>query len=166
MTLSSLPMLMLEPVVRAALLEDLGRAGDLTTDAIVPASARAETALVARQPGIVAGLDAASLDGDVFVKGVRGKGAVGAAAYSFDADGRYRAETGEALTRDALMARVTDASAQRDQLVTRRLRNHPEIADLAVESLITFRVFTCIDAAGQPIVTHAMLRTVSKLEPS
>src|SRR5229473_865276 len=61
MTLSSLPMLMLEPVVRAALLEDLGRAGDLTTDAIVPASARAETALVARQPGIVAGLDAASL---------------------------------------------------------------------------------------------------------
>ncbi len=61
MTLSSLPTLMLEPVVRAALLEDLGRAGDLTTDAIVPASARAETALVARQPGIVAGLDAASL---------------------------------------------------------------------------------------------------------
>ena len=40
MTLSSLPMLMLEPVVRAALLEDLGRAGDLTTDAIVPASMR------------------------------------------------------------------------------------------------------------------------------
>ena len=28
---------MLEPLVRAALLEDLGRAGDLTTDAIVPA---------------------------------------------------------------------------------------------------------------------------------
>ena len=61
MTLSSLPMLMLEPIVRTALLEDLGRAGDLTTDAIVPAAMRAETALVARQPGIVAGLDAASL---------------------------------------------------------------------------------------------------------
>ena len=45
MTLSSLPMLMLEPIVRAALLEDLGRAGDLTTDAIVPAALRAETAL-------------------------------------------------------------------------------------------------------------------------
>ena len=61
MTLSSLPMLMLEPIVRAALLEDLGRAGDLTTDSIVPAALRAETALVARQPGIVAGLDAAAL---------------------------------------------------------------------------------------------------------
>ena len=36
MTLSPLPTLMLEPIVRAALLEDLGRAGDLTTDAIVP----------------------------------------------------------------------------------------------------------------------------------
>jgi nicotinate-nucleotide pyrophosphorylase (carboxylating) len=61
MALSSLPTLMLEPVVRAALLEDLGRAGDLTTDSIVPAAMRAETALVARQAGIVAGLDAAAL---------------------------------------------------------------------------------------------------------
>jgi nicotinate-nucleotide pyrophosphorylase (carboxylating) len=61
MTLSPLPTLMLEPVVRAALLEDLGRAGDLTTDAIVPAQARAETALVARQAGTVAGLDVAAL---------------------------------------------------------------------------------------------------------
>jgi nicotinate-nucleotide pyrophosphorylase (carboxylating) len=61
MTLSPLPTLMIEAPVRAALLEDLGRAGDLTTDAIVPATLRAETALVARQPGVVAGLDAASL---------------------------------------------------------------------------------------------------------
>jgi len=61
MTVPSLPSLMLEPVVGAALLEDLGRAGDLTTNAIVPATARAETALVARQPGILAGLDVAAL---------------------------------------------------------------------------------------------------------
>jgi nicotinate-nucleotide pyrophosphorylase (carboxylating) len=60
MSISPLPALMLEPLVRAALLEDLGRAGDVTTDAIVPASAHAETALVARQPGIVAGLDLAA----------------------------------------------------------------------------------------------------------
>ena len=46
---ASLPMVMIEPAVRAALLEDLGRAGDLTTDAIVPAEASARTALVARQ---------------------------------------------------------------------------------------------------------------------
>jgi nicotinate-nucleotide pyrophosphorylase (carboxylating) len=55
-----LPMVMVEPAVRAALLEDLGRAGDLTTDAIVPAEASVRTALVARQPGVVAGLDFAA----------------------------------------------------------------------------------------------------------
>jgi nicotinate-nucleotide pyrophosphorylase (carboxylating) len=53
----SLPAIMIEPAVRAALLEDLGRAGDVTTDAIVPADARTETSLVARQDGVVAGLD-------------------------------------------------------------------------------------------------------------
>jgi nicotinate-nucleotide pyrophosphorylase (carboxylating) len=52
---------MIEPLVRMALLEDLGRAGDLTTDAIVPAAHRATTLLVARHPGVVAGLDLARL---------------------------------------------------------------------------------------------------------
>src|SRR5690242_13748417 len=52
-----LPAIMVEPAVRAALLEDLGRAGDLTTDAIVPANERTECMLVARQAGVVAGLD-------------------------------------------------------------------------------------------------------------
>ncbi len=50
-------MIMIDPAVRAALLEDLGRAGDLTTDAIVPADMQTRCALVARQPGVVAGLD-------------------------------------------------------------------------------------------------------------
>jgi nicotinate-nucleotide pyrophosphorylase (carboxylating) len=58
---SPLRIVMIEPLVRMALLEDLGRAGDLTTDAIVPAAHRATTLLVARQPGVVAGLDLARL---------------------------------------------------------------------------------------------------------
>ena len=57
MGIPPLPGVMIEPLVRAALLEDLGRAGDITTDAIVPAELRTETALVARQTGVVAGLD-------------------------------------------------------------------------------------------------------------
>ena len=61
MTPSPLPSVMIEPLVRMALLEDLGRAGDLTTDAIVPADRRATALLVARQPGVVAGLDLARL---------------------------------------------------------------------------------------------------------
>ena len=61
MSPSPLPSILLEPLVRAALLEDLGRAGDLTTDAIVPADQPAAMALVARQKGIVAGLDLARM---------------------------------------------------------------------------------------------------------
>jgi nicotinate-nucleotide pyrophosphorylase (carboxylating) len=56
-----LPQVILEPLARAALLEDLGRAGDITTDAIVPADVPAQVALIARQPGVVAGLDLALL---------------------------------------------------------------------------------------------------------
>ncbi|AZO09753.1 carboxylating nicotinate-nucleotide diphosphorylase [Mesorhizobium sp. M3A.F.Ca.ET.080.04.2.1] len=61
MTLTPLPRVMVEPLVRAALLEDLGRAGDITTDAIVPADATATMVLAARQPGVIAGLDMAAL---------------------------------------------------------------------------------------------------------
>ena len=57
----SLPDVMLEPLVRMALLEDLGRAGDLTTDTIVPADAQSDLRLVARQDGVLAGLDLARL---------------------------------------------------------------------------------------------------------
>jgi nicotinate-nucleotide pyrophosphorylase (carboxylating) len=61
MNLLPLSNIMIEPLVRNVLLEDLGRAGDLTTDAIVPTGRMATTALVARQPGIAAGLDLAAL---------------------------------------------------------------------------------------------------------
>ncbi|MGH7879701.1 MAG: carboxylating nicotinate-nucleotide diphosphorylase [Candidatus Binataceae bacterium] len=61
MTPVPLARIMVEPLVRAALLEDLGRAGDLTTDAVVPAGLAARAALVARETGIVAGLDMAKL---------------------------------------------------------------------------------------------------------
>ena len=59
MTLTPLLPLMYEPLVRTALLEDLGRAGDIPADAIVPADKRASLVLRARQPGVVAGLDIA-----------------------------------------------------------------------------------------------------------
>jgi nicotinate-nucleotide pyrophosphorylase (carboxylating) len=59
MSIAPLPTIIIEPLVRAALIEDLGRAGDITTDAVVPADVGAETALVAREPGVLAGLDAA-----------------------------------------------------------------------------------------------------------
>ena len=57
----SLPAVLVEPVIRAALAEDLGRAGDLTTELTVPAQARARAYLRARRPGRIAGLDVALL---------------------------------------------------------------------------------------------------------
>jgi nicotinate-nucleotide pyrophosphorylase (carboxylating) len=53
--------LVLEPIVRAALLEDLAHGNDLTTDAIVGPDDVARARIVARQPGIVAGTGAAEL---------------------------------------------------------------------------------------------------------
>src|ERR1700691_5290762 len=51
--------LIVEPVIRLALAEDLGRAGDLTTDLIVPPGQTARATLVARKSGTIAGLVAA-----------------------------------------------------------------------------------------------------------
>lgn len=48
--------LLYESLLRRALEEDLGRAGDLTTDAIVPPELNAEAHVVARQEGRIAGL--------------------------------------------------------------------------------------------------------------
>jgi nicotinate-nucleotide pyrophosphorylase (carboxylating) len=50
--------LLYEPLVRRALEEDLGRAGDLTSDAILPVDLMAEARVVARAAGRIAGLPA------------------------------------------------------------------------------------------------------------
>jgi nicotinate-nucleotide pyrophosphorylase (carboxylating) len=52
--------LVVEGAVRRALDEDLGRAGDITTAATIPADAKARAKLVAREPGTIAGLACAA----------------------------------------------------------------------------------------------------------
>lgn len=61
-----------DDLVRATLREDLGAAGDLTSDAVIPSGQRARTVIAARQDGRIAGLDIAihafrTLDPDVSV---------------------------------------------------------------------------------------------------
>jgi nicotinate-nucleotide pyrophosphorylase (carboxylating) len=58
---SPLPDPIIEPIVRMALAEDLGRAGDVTTDATIAPDALAHWVMRARQGGVIAGLDAAVL---------------------------------------------------------------------------------------------------------
>jgi nicotinate-nucleotide pyrophosphorylase (carboxylating) len=61
MTLTPLPTLLVEPIVRQALIEDLGRAGDITSDAIAPADRIARTVMASRQEGVIAGLESAAV---------------------------------------------------------------------------------------------------------
>ena len=58
--LASLRPLLYEPIIRRALEEDLGRAGDLTSDAVLPPDLLGEAAIVARKPGRIAGLEVAA----------------------------------------------------------------------------------------------------------
>ena len=61
MSIEPLADLLIEPVVRAALVEDLGRAGDITSQACVDPQARLSVQFAARAPGVIAGLDCARL---------------------------------------------------------------------------------------------------------
>jgi nicotinate-nucleotide pyrophosphorylase (carboxylating) len=70
MSLSPLPDILLRPLVENALREDLGRAGDMTTDALIPADTKSRAGLNARKTGVVAGLDLARLAFQVFDPGV------------------------------------------------------------------------------------------------
>ncbi|WP_353152662.1 carboxylating nicotinate-nucleotide diphosphorylase [Pollutimonas bauzanensis] len=68
-----LPKVILEPLVRHALREDLGRAGDLTSDAIVPRDVQARLRLMARETGVLAGLDLARLAFQLMDAGIQMK---------------------------------------------------------------------------------------------
>jgi len=57
----TLPDLLIEPVVRLALAEDLGRAGDVTAKACIPEGARMRAVFAARRPGVLAGIDCVRL---------------------------------------------------------------------------------------------------------
>ena len=86
-----LPDLLIEPVVRMALAEDLGRAGDITAAACVPAEARLAAVFAARKPGVVAGLACARL-----------------AVHALDQAGTFTPEAadGDAVETGAVLARV------------------------------------------------------------
>jgi nicotinate-nucleotide pyrophosphorylase (carboxylating) len=73
MTIDSLPRILYDDLIRVALREDLGRAGDITTDAVVPADARATASIVTRRPGRVAGTDVAARVFDILDPAVETK---------------------------------------------------------------------------------------------
>lgn len=52
---------LLKPLVEAALTEDLGRRGDVTSQATIPADMQAQLQIKARQAGVICGMDLARL---------------------------------------------------------------------------------------------------------
>jgi nicotinate-nucleotide pyrophosphorylase (carboxylating) len=56
-----LPDLLIAPIVQAALAEDLGRAGDVTSQACIAADTRLRAVFVARKAGVISGLACARL---------------------------------------------------------------------------------------------------------
>jgi nicotinate-nucleotide pyrophosphorylase (carboxylating) len=59
--IARLPDILIDPIVRMALAEDLGRAGDVTAAACIPADARMRAVFAARKPGVLAGIDTVRL---------------------------------------------------------------------------------------------------------
>ncbi len=90
-----LPDVLIEPIVRAALAEDLGRAGDITSAACIDADAMLSVAFVSRQPGVVAGLDCARL---------------ALAALDPNAAFETMASDGDPVSPGSVLARVTGAA--------------------------------------------------------
>jgi nicotinate-nucleotide pyrophosphorylase (carboxylating) len=68
--------LLIDDAVRRALDEDLGRAGDITTLATIPADATAEAVIATRKPGVVAGLPVAATSFRILDAAVRFEAAV------------------------------------------------------------------------------------------
>jgi hypothetical protein len=103
---------------------------------------------------------------DLFLKPEVGRGARGALWFRNLGPARYRSSHGTVVSLDDILDLIVRRSKLQGQILQELLNNHPCIADLARDSLLVFRVFTCMDSFGEPIVTHAMLRVLSKLEPS
>jgi nicotinate-nucleotide pyrophosphorylase (carboxylating) len=71
MTALFLNPLLIDEAVRRALDEDLGRAGDITTNATIPASATATAVIASRQAGVISGLPLAAAAFRIFDPAVR-----------------------------------------------------------------------------------------------
>lgn len=61
MNFANVPDLVLEPMIRNALMEDLGSYGDVTTRAVIPAETRYDARLNARENAVVSGMQVATV---------------------------------------------------------------------------------------------------------
>jgi hypothetical protein len=105
------------------------------------------------------------LDQDLFAKPRTSRGARGVRLYRRISAFRYEDESGRRLTLGEIASDLIRRFGPRNLMVLPRLRNHPDLATLAGESLITIRAVTCLDERQQPELVLAYLRVLAKLEP-
>jgi hypothetical protein len=105
------------------------------------------------------------LDQDLFAKPRTGRGANGVRMYRRISAFCFEDETGHRLTLGQIASDLIRRFGTRNLMVLPRLRNHPDLAPLASESLITIRAVTCLDERQQPELVLAYLRVLTKLEP-
>jgi hypothetical protein len=104
------------------------------------------------------------LDRDLFIKRRDGRGAIGAGAYRRVAPFEYLDAYDRRVTLDELLADLQQRSLHWQLMVLPLLRNHPALADFAQDSLLAFRVLSCLDEQLRPEVTNLYLRSITKLE--
>ena len=129
------PELVAASIVRAALLEDVGHGGDLTTDAIVEADRTAGARIVARRAGVIAGVPFAALaftmlDGSVEITTRAGEGErVGANTVVAEISGRaHGILTGERTALN-LLGRLSGIATATRHLVDLVAGTNARIAD-------------------------------------
>lgn len=115
--------------------------------------------------------DLAGLDCDLFAKLRRGRGTKKTGLYRRVGPHLYLDRAGTLLGLDEVIERLRLQSLEGDGkglasiIVQPRLENHPDLADLAQQSLIAIRVVTCRNERDEPEATHAVLRILGKIEP-
>jgi hypothetical protein len=105
----------------------------------------------------------ADLERDLFIKPRQAKGSKGTELVRY-AEGKHIVESGAALDHGAFIAYLERRSKEESILVQPRITNHPGLADLAEVALMRIRAITCLDTAGTPVLTHAVLSNLCKLE--
>jgi len=111
------------------------------------------------EPGVPA-----PLDQDIFVKPADSKGSKDCELFRAVAPGQYIDGVGRSFDWPALSTHLAGRSRERPLIVQRLLKNHPDMAPLAGESVLAIRMITCWDRRGEAILAYAMLRIIPKLE--
>jgi hypothetical protein len=96
---------------------------------------------------------------DLFVKPLSGKGGKGTDKWRYlPAEDGFRRDEGGVVPRDRLLPVLAGRSIGESHLVQPCLHNHPELADLALDALVTCRIITITDEAGEPEPVIATFR--------